>query len=101
MNKNLLSLLFQRNYLNSHALACVYVFRFAGNEILFASWFLFIMFKQAVSSSLHELGLVSLRKEQRQAMEAIVMKGRDVLSYRQVSEISYLLSFAGYIRLHG
>ena len=38
------------------------------------------MFEQAVSSSLHELGLVSLKKEQRQAVEAIVMKGRDVLA---------------------
>ena len=38
------------------------------------------MFEQAVSSSLHELGLVSLEKEQRQAVEAIVMKGRDVLA---------------------
>ena len=55
-------------------------FRFAGNEILFATYFLLIMFKKAVSSSLHELGLVSLKKEQRQAVEAIVMKGRDVLA---------------------
>lgn len=37
------------------------------------------MFEQAVSSSFHKLGLVSLKKEQRQAVEAIVMKGRDVL----------------------
>ena len=41
---------------------------------------LFTMFEQAVSSSLHELGLVLLKKEQRQAVEAIVMKGRDVLA---------------------
>ena len=38
------------------------------------------MFEQAVSSSLHELGLVSLKKEQRQEVEVIVMKGRDVLA---------------------
>lgn len=41
--------------------------------------FFFIMFEQAVSSSFHKLGLVSLKKEQRQVVEAIVMKGRDVL----------------------
>ena len=35
--------------------------------------FLFTMFEQAVSSSLHELGLVSLEREQRQAVETIVV----------------------------
>ena len=62
------------------------------------------MFEQAVSSSLHELGLVSLEKEQRQAVEAIVMKGRDVLAVLPTGfgkSLIILPSFAGYIRLHG
>ena len=60
------------------------------------------MFEQAVSSSLHELGLVSLEKEQRQAVEAIVMKGRDVLAVLPTGfgkSLIILPSFAGYIRL--
>ena len=39
----------------------------------------FHVFEQAISSTLNELGLVSLKKEQRQAVEAIVMNCRDVL----------------------
>ena len=38
----------------------------------------FHVFEQAISSTLNELGLVSLKKEQRQAVEAIVMNCRDV-----------------------
>jgi len=37
-------------------------------------------FEQAVSSSLNILGLISLKKEQRQAIECIVLKRRDVLA---------------------
>ena len=37
-------------------------------------------FKQAVSSSLRELGLNEMKKEQRQAVEAIVLNCRDVLA---------------------
>lgn len=64
--------------------------------------FLFTMFEQAVSSSLHELGLVSLEKEQRQAVEAIVMKGRDVLTVLPTGfgkSLVILPSFGGYSRL--
>ena len=60
------------------------------------------MFEQAVSSSLHELGLVSLEKEQRQAVEAIVMKGRDVLTVLPTGfgkSLVILPSFGGYSRL--
>ena len=39
----------------------------------------FHVFEQAISSTLNDLGLVSLKKEQRQAVEAIVMNCRDVL----------------------
>ena len=38
------------------------------------------VFEQAISSSLDELGLRSLKKEQRQAVELIVLKRRDVLA---------------------
>jgi len=37
------------------------------------------VFEKAISSTLNELGLVSLKKEQRQAVEAIVLNCRDVL----------------------
>ena len=39
----------------------------------------FRVFEQAISLTLNELGLVTLKKEQRQAVEAIVMNCRDVL----------------------
>lgn len=38
------------------------------------------LFEQAVSSSLRGVGLVSLKAEQRQAVEAVVIKERDVLA---------------------
>ena len=38
-------------------------FRFAGNEILFATWFLFIIFEQAVSSSLHSTSWLEMWTE--------------------------------------
>lgn len=38
------------------------------------------VFQQAVYSSLHDLGLASLRKEQRQVVEAIIIKCRYVLA---------------------
>ena len=37
------------------------------------------VFERAISSTLNELALVSLKKEQRQAVEAIVLNCRDVL----------------------
>ena len=39
-----------------------------------------LVFEQALSASLSELGFESLKKEQRQAVESIVMDGRDVLA---------------------
>ena len=78
---------------NSHTLACVYVFLFRAkwNPVRYVVFF--IMFEQAVSSSLHELGLVSLKKEQRQAVEAIVNYSGWQIVYYMITHIKYSLKY--------